>query len=232
MIDLAALNFAKTQAEIELLKSQANKNNVEAGYTGGAKTDETKTNIDLLRSQITNNEAKTALTKAEEIGKTIENEINNATALTRVKTAEEQLHLYGQQVKNAITNNGILLGQAESLIQQKTNEVALQLVQKRIMESQVKLTEAQTNNLLEGIKQKWSEINQKNVQLANDKRSLDQKDATILIDRQRANYENMLKEADIALKKWQQEHPSASQAIGGVYEDLRDFFNGDPRIWK
>ena len=136
MIDLAALNFARTQAEIKLMESQALKNEVDAGYTAGIKTDETRTNIQLLLATVTNTNAKTALTQAEEIGKTLQNKLDAATLDTRTKTAEEQLKLYKEQVQNAVTQNGILQSQANDLVAEQRNKVALQVLQMDLLEPQ------------------------------------------------------------------------------------------------
>ena len=236
MIDLAALNFARTQAEIKLMESQALKNEVDAGYTAGIKTDETRTNIQLLLATVTNTNAKTALTQAEEIGKTLQNKLDAATLDTRTKTAEEQLKLYKEQVQNAVTQNGILQSQANDLVAEQRNKVALQVLQMDLLEAQKGLTDAQkanyeqsTKKLIEDIRLGWAKI-------ANEKRALDQKDKELYqtdqriaqegqrieIDRENKMYQNMKLEADKLLAMWQSQHPTVMQSAGGMMESAKN----------
>lgn len=60
-----AMSLAKLQSEIELNKSQANKNNADADYTGGAQTDETKKRIESLTQGIKNQQAIENMTKVQ-----------------------------------------------------------------------------------------------------------------------------------------------------------------------
>ena len=53
------------EAQVEVLKSQANLNNVEASKKGGVDTDLAKTSIESLKAGITNTKAQTALTNIQ-----------------------------------------------------------------------------------------------------------------------------------------------------------------------
>lgn len=85
------------QAQIELAKSQANKNNVEAEKTAGVDTTKAQTEIQSLTQGISNQKAIEALTHVETELKKVDLGFNKATYQDRVEyIAQEAREMYGK----------------------------------------------------------------------------------------------------------------------------------------
>lgn len=104
------------EAQIELAKSQAKKNNVEADKTAGVDTDEANTRIESLKQGITNQQAQEAILKVEKNLKDIDLAIGNETvkdkidfikynarmAETNLKIAEQNQYIDSQSMQDKL----------------------------------------------------------------------------------------------------------------------------------
>jgi hypothetical protein len=218
---LMDLNVWKNQAELDLLKSQARLNNVEADKKSGVDTEKTSTEIDFLKSQIQSNDAKIALDKAQTIGIEIDNKLKNATFETRADIAKEELKLYRENVKRAVIENGIKEGQAEALITQENQKVALNYLDLQLKDKQINLTEEQIKSIKETVSQGWAKID-------NEKKALTQGDRKLELHERETIVKEKTQVVEKAFKEFQERHPSTSQVagkalnftIGGIQEML------------
>jgi hypothetical protein len=186
MIDIKAIEYMKTFAEINLLKSQAKKNEAEAEYTQGAKTAETesvtelntantanlKNTYNLITSQIATENAKSLNIEADTELKELDTYIKDATKDIEIKKVNEYL-------KNITQTNDklaidILMSEKElskkeqllnQLVEQNNLNIALTTLQAEAVKHNIKLTDAQINKMREEIKQGWKKISQEGEQI-------------------------------------------------------------------
>ena len=160
MIDLAALNFAKTQAEVDLLKAQAE--NLR-GQTPVPKA--TALNID----------ADTELKKLEQQkqSETLKIFVDTATAsLNKLITDTNAQIANIVNTEKDTEKKNVEISNLKKDLDVKENQIALMVVQKTLDEAKIKLTDEQTKAIPIELRQTWSKI-------SNETRSLDQKDTEL-----------------------------------------------------
>lgn len=145
------ISAALVNAQIDLMKSEAEANRADATKKKGVDTEKTQTEIDKLKADTANTNAQTA-------GQNIENSINAMAATDRVEIINQEANqisetvnklkrenLIGDETKNAIISEAI-----SKSIQAKLNN--------ELTSANITLTDAQKQALIEGIQQRWSEV--------------------------------------------------------------------------
>jgi hypothetical protein len=208
MMDLSALNFAKVNAEIDLIKAQA---------------DNLRGKTPVPSAQEKNIIADTNLKELE--GKMLKENMG-----TFLKTAEATLNKLVTDTQAQIANIANTTTDTQKKEQEITNlkkdleakeqQIALMVVEKTLKEKQVNLTEEQTKAIPVQLKQAWSKID-------NEVRSLDQKDTELGQaaeklkqgwDQLNQNQQQLL--INIFEAELKKDMPSISNVLGGAMRDL------------
>lgn len=156
---ITAMQQQMTMAQIELAKSQANKNNVEAAKTAGVDTQLTGTQIQSLTQGIQNQKAIEKLTKIQtdlsELDKaykeaTLEQSIANyANEASRIMS-ETKSAMAQADVDASTVNNRII--QVKATLMDTMAGIALKHAQHDLARSGITLNDAQITNMQEQIK--------------------------------------------------------------------------------
>ena len=144
----------QAEANIELMKSQAEKNKAEAEKIKGVDTEQARTNISSMLQDINNK-------KALEIGQRIENEIQATEERLRGKTLEEQLDVLQWTSKKLEKEVDIL--NSEDYVSYNTRELRVKAVKQDLANAYVhqKLMESNIEVNSETIKKFIKELEQR-----------------------------------------------------------------------
>ena len=208
MMDLSALNFAKTNAEIDLIKAQAEnlrgKTPVPAAQEKNIIAD---TNLKELEGKMLNENMNTFL-------KTAEATLNKLVTDTKAQIANIANTTADTQKKEQEVTN------LKKDLEAKEQQIALMVVEKTLKEKEINLTEEQTRAIPVQLKQAWAKID-------NETRSLNQKDTELDQaaeklkqgwDQLNQNQQQLL--INIFEAELKKDMPSISNVLGGAMRDI------------
>lgn len=147
-------------AQVEVLKSQANLNNVEASKKGGVDTDLAKTSIESLKAGITNTTAQTALTKIQTGIADLQKTIVDSTQMDTIRLTD----LAAQKAQEELT---IIRNQAD--ISTETKEAVTKTTQQNyinavitgnLMKAQINVQNQNVQTQIAQIAQGWENLDQ------------------------------------------------------------------------
>lgn len=138
------LQMGLTQAQIKVMESQANKNNVEAEKTGGVDTQKVTTEIQSLTQGIQNAKATEILTKTQSRIAALDEQLKTATFETAISEVETELFKSNQELRMMVRENWI--NDETKYTKIKTIQVQLTklLLENALTKQQTKLSTAAT----------------------------------------------------------------------------------------
>lgn len=208
MMDLSVLNIARTKAEIELIKAQADNLRGKTPVTGAqAENITADTNLKNLNAKMLTENMGTFLKTAE------------ATLTKLVTDTQAQI----ANIANTTTDTQKKEAEITNLkkdLEAKEMQISLMVVEKTLKEKQINLTEEQTKAIPVQLKQAWSKI-------SNEVRSLDQKDTELGQaaeklkqgwDQLNQNQQQLL--INIFEAELKKDMPSITNVLGGAVKDV------------
>lgn len=174
----AAIGMASLLADIELKKSQARKNTVEADFTEGARTEETEAGIEKVKAEVKTEEARAQIAEFEAAIKQVESRIAQATEYVSIQTAEATLAdlitdmaLCSAQIEGEYQRQDINEQQREqalSLMKAQTQEALERVItmreQQGLINAQEKVEKTRRMQIFSSIVNQWAETGIHNYQ--------------------------------------------------------------------
>lgn len=196
------LQGAMMEAQIEVMKSQANLNNTEAEKKGGVDTKEAEARIQDITQGIENKKAQQELTQ-------VQTTLNQMDAEIKGKTIEQQIDQIGwltqkaeQEFKEVTIRNYINSETRNDKIAQIQAEAIGALLRNLNTQADTTLKGTQNTATITGLQQKWKELSLQS-------RNLDQND-------KRINIEKFAKEMEA-------NYPSIMESSGKLMDDITNW---------
>lgn len=172
------LNMQQQKAQIELMKAQTNKTNVEAGKIGGVDIQLAQTQIADLTQGIENKKAQKMLTDVQTHFQQLENTYKTETLQAAIAKTKFETDI-ALQTLNILKNDAIISEETWSVkVDMIQTQAAQMVLQNGLLESNVQVNEAQIQEIMQRIKTQVKQLEQGD-------RALSQKDKDILIDQER-----------------------------------------------
>lgn len=185
------MEIMSQKANIDLMKAQAHKTEVEAAKIGGVDTEKGIAEIDNLIASAENTRAATGLTKV----KTAMEEINTANQQDIIDASLDKIR---EETRQLILNNSLTEDNYKNIVKETANRVIMQTLEMENTTARTKLTKAEIESVTTAITQKWSEIYAEWYKLG-------QKDKEIAIEKFKseitAEYPSVMNMAGSVLKK-------------------------------
>lgn len=153
-----AAQLALLKAQEENIRASTNKMNIEAQKAAGVETEALKAGIVKTLQDAATAKSSEDLNKAIEKGKTIENLFNqeaNPRLIRRLDLENEELI---EDVEKLKIQNKIQRGTADELIAQAKLGTAGKKIENELNQAKIKLTNAQEQEALASIQQKWKDL--------------------------------------------------------------------------
>lgn len=162
ILDLNAqiMQMQLMKSEQKVNESIARKNNIEADYTAGAKTEETNTNIRSVIANTTNTEEKTKLIKLEQTGQEIQNKIQNELKQSGMITEKliQEVNAVKENYKQTLLQNNITERITETIIKQYDGNLNNTVLEGLLTQQKINLTKKQTWAMNQEIQQGWKKL--------------------------------------------------------------------------
>lgn len=174
-----------TEAQVEVMKSQANKNNVEAAATAGVDTDLKNKQIESLTQGIEESKGKTVLMDVQRELAQIESNFKTDTYQASVAGLKYNTNIALQQL-NIMRNDAIISENTwQTKIDMVTGEAAGILLRNELTRRDIENTEADTASKRQAIAAVIQDMQAQLKQLSQKDRELSQGDEHIIIDKAR-----------------------------------------------
>lgn len=131
------LQMRMMEAQIKVMESQANKNNTDAAYTGGAQTDLTRTSIEGIKQTITSQQVQNELTKVQTNIAKLEEQYKSGTLENMIAQVANQTSIVAHEMKSARAKGDIDAATEETVIKAINQDYLNAIMQNKQMQQAI-----------------------------------------------------------------------------------------------